>query len=266
METAQQVFKKFGAIVLTGGSSGIGYALLTTLVSIEHNSPIFNLSRKKPDIKCKENRFFHYTCDLEVPLELDQALETLIPRLQASSGPVLLVNNSGFGAYGPYPEPELETHLRMVDLNIRAPLNLAGRLLPLFQNRGGAIVNIASTAAFQPTPQLSTYGASKAFLLHWSLSVAEDLKPYGVHVMAVCPGPTRTAFFKRAGFISPPTPPFLSQEPAAVIYAMVQGLKKKKTLVVCGFKNRCIVGLTSLLPKSLAARMAGYVLKKVRKP
>ena len=87
----------------------------------------------------------------------------------------------------------------MIDLNVRAVVQLTGRLLPLLKARGGAIVNVASTAAFQPTPWMATYGATKAFVLNWSLALNQDLRGTGVRVLVVCPGTTETEFFKRAG-------------------------------------------------------------------
>ncbi|MFP6899645.1 MAG: SDR family NAD(P)-dependent oxidoreductase [Opitutales bacterium] len=89
----------------------------------------------------------------------------------------------------------------VIDLNVRGAVHLTALLLPFLKNRGGAIVNICSLAAFQPTPFVSVYGASKAFLLHWSLSLREELRWTEVAVLAACPGPIRTNFFRAAGLI-----------------------------------------------------------------
>lgn len=88
----------------------------------------------------------------------------------------------------------------MIDLNVRAVVDLSSRLLPVILPRGGTIVTIASTAAFQPTPFLATYGATKAFVRNWSLALNEDLRGIKVRTLTVCPGPTRSNFFKAAGF------------------------------------------------------------------
>ncbi len=120
------------------------------------------------------------------------------------AGRVLLVNNSGFGAYGHFPEPNLEHQLELIDVNIRGLVDLTARLLPLLQARGGAIINVASTAAFQPTPYMATYGASKAFVLHWSLALNAELRGSGVtRARRFVPGPTdRRIFLQRAGLQS----------------------------------------------------------------
>ena len=118
---------------------------------------------------------------------------------EVSEGAIILINNSGFGDYGPMDLLDRDKQLNMMDLNMRAPVDLTLRLLPQLKERGGAVVNIASTAAFQPTPFMATYGSTKAFVLHWTLALTEDLKRTGVRVLAVCPGPTRSNFFRAAG-------------------------------------------------------------------
>ncbi|MDP4694598.1 MAG: SDR family NAD(P)-dependent oxidoreductase, partial [Opitutales bacterium] len=110
----------------------------------------------------------------------------------------------GYGDYGRMPDLDIGKQLNMIDLNVRAVVDLTTRLLPQLLERGGAIVNIASTSAFQPTPFLATYGATKAFVLNWTLALNEDLRGTSVRALAICPGPTRSNFYKSAGFESPP--------------------------------------------------------------
>ena len=123
---------------------------------------------------------------------------------QSPEGKILLINNSGFGDYGKFDQLDNDKQLNMLDLNIRAVVDLTQRLMPKLLERGGVVLNVASTAAFQPTPYLATYGATKAFVLNWSLAINEDLRGTGVRAIAVCPGPTRSNFFQRAGFETPP--------------------------------------------------------------
>src|SRR5207244_895627 len=106
---------------------------------------------------------------------------------EAPTGRILLINNSGFGTFGRFPEAELAKQLEMIDVNTRAVVHLTGLLLPLLQARGGAIITICSTMSFQPTPYAATYGATKAFALHWSLALNEELRGSGVRALAVCP-------------------------------------------------------------------------------
>lgn len=179
MPSVSDILHEYRAVVITGGSSSLGHSFLSLLNTIGYSGLICNLSRQKPELKNVESALKHFPCDLERFKEIEENCKSLIDFLEKSEGPILLINNSGFGGYGCFPAPNLEHNLSMVDLNARAPLHLTGRLLPLLEVRGGAVVNIASTAAFQPTPFLATYGATKAFLLHWSLSLYEDLKPKG---------------------------------------------------------------------------------------
>jgi len=112
----------------------------------------------------------------------------------------LLVNNAGFASNGAFLALDGAREVEMVKLNALTPLLLAQQLLPsMVSSRRGGIINISSIAAFQPVPFMATYAGTKAFLLTWSESLAEELRGSGVHVLAVCPGPVRTEFFEVAG-------------------------------------------------------------------
>ena len=187
----------------------------------------------------------------------------------ASEGELLLVNNSGFGDYGKVHQLDIDKQLEMIDLNIRAIVDLTGRLMPQLEKRGGVVMNIASTAGFQPTPFLATYGASKAFVLNWSLALNEDLRETKVRAMAVCPGPTRSNFFKRAGFEIPPMQAksmnqSLDMTSDEVAELALKGREKGKSLVVTGWKNTCIAFFGSRTPRVLVTRIGGYILRKLR--
>ena len=112
----------------------------------------------------------------------------------------ILVNNAGFGDYGPFVEANLATTLQMLQLNIVTLTHLTRLFLPgLVQRNAGGILNVASTAAFQPGPLMAVYYASKAYVLHFSEALAEELRTSKVRVTALCPGPTATGFEGRAG-------------------------------------------------------------------
>lgn len=203
-------------------------------------------------------------CD---PQALESAAAEIARRVEAdpAKGRVVLINNSGFGLYGPFAGHNTDGELAMVDLNIRAMVHLTRLLLPQLLSSRGAIINVASTAAFQPTPQLASYGATKAFVLHWSLGLSDELRPDGVQVLALCPGPTATNFFKNAGFDEPPLTPGFGQTSDDVARTALCALAKGRWLVVSGWTNRILVGFSSLLPKVLLARLSGMVLRRVRK-
>jgi short-subunit dehydrogenase len=106
----------------------------------------------------------HFSCDLRNPADIERAVAAVRAHLAetAPQGGVLLINNSGFGSFGAFPELNLAGELEMIDVNTRALVQLTGLLLPDLLTRGGVVMNIASTVAFQPTPYAATYGATKA--------------------------------------------------------------------------------------------------------
>lgn len=258
----QHMASDFATVVVTGGSSGIGNAFIRQLQSLNESLLFCNLSRSEPRFDISGLRLRHYPCDLAGPESRKGAFDALANDLPP--GRILLVNNSGFGSYGVFPEPGLARQLEMIDVNVRAPVELTGRLLPLLRERGGAVVNVASTAAFQPTPFMATYGAGKAFLLHWSLALDRDLAPAGIPVLAVCPGPTATEFFRSAGFEERVVSPAFSQTPEAVVSASLKALARRRKLCVTGWKNRIAAALAARLPKTWAAAISGAVVRRLR--
>ncbi len=175
-----------------------------------------------------------------------------------------MINNSGYGSYGRFAEGELGDQLGMIDVNVRAVVELTGRLLPMLKARGGAIITVASTAAFQPTPYLATYGATKAFVLHWSLALNEELRGSGVRALALCPGPTTTEFFKRAGLKEGAVSDSLGQTTEEVVEEALQALVKGRPQVVTGWKNKVMTAVASKLPKPLVTRIGAKILEKYR--
>ncbi len=152
----------------------------------------------------------------------------------------------------------------MIDVNVASPVRLTGELSGDLKKSGGAVINIASTAAFQPTPYLATYGATKAFLLHWSLGLSEEWKSDGVQVLCVCPGPTETAFFKEAGFREAPLKKGSGQTAEQVADITLGALAKGKSLVTCGTGNKLLASFASKMPKTWIARMTGMVMRRMR--
>jgi short-subunit dehydrogenase len=179
-------------------------------------------------------------------------------------GGILLINNSGFGAFGAFAEQELSRELDMIDVNVRGLVELTGLLLPLLHERGGAIMNIASTVAFQPTPFCATYGATKAFVLHWTLALNEELRGSRVRAIAVCPGTTATPFFRTARSSKDASESAFSMTPEAVAEAALRAMGARRSQVVTGWGNKLYTFAGSKLPKPVAARIAGRVLAKRR--
>jgi uncharacterized protein len=265
----QSLLNGYEYLVITGASSGIGRTFVGHVLNVNPRLRVFNLSRSVPApfmINGVELGVCHIPCDLGDREALDLAGQRLLNELErdGAGGRMLLVNNSGFGTYAPFPEPKAAVHDTLLAVNVRAPLMLTALLLPLLRKRGGDVVNIASTAAFQPTPGMATYGASKAFLLHWSLALREELRGSGVHVLAVCPGPTKTNFFRNAGLQTRVLPDSIGGEPGPVVEAALRALARRRGLVVCGWGNSLLAFLCSKLPKVVAAWLAAKVLGHFR--
>lgn len=262
----REALQCFSAVVVTGGSSGIGKSFIELVQSLRPGLPICNLSRSEPDIIKAGKKLNDLRCDLSRAGDVERAAAAVAEWLdrEAPAGSVLLINNSGFGTYGRFPEPNLGQALEMLDVNIRGLVQLTGLLLPRLRAQGGAIINLGSTAAFQPTAYMATYGASKAFVLHWSLALNEELRGTGVRTLAVCPGPTATQFFRRAGLKEGSVADALSLSSSSVAAAALRALGAGRSLVVPGWKNKLSSFVASKLPKPLAARIGAWVLARYR--
>jgi len=257
----------FTSVVITGGSSGIGKSFIELCAKLKPELTFCNLSRRNPSEIKFVKRLNHFSCDLALPAEAARVageVEALLRR-EVPLGEVLLINNSGFGAMGAFPEPNLARQLEMIDVNVRAVVQVTGQFLPFLRERGGAIINVASTAAFQPTPSMATYGATKAFLLHWSLALGDELRGSGVRTLAVCPGTTTTEFFREAGLKPGNAAARMSLTPEEVVRAALRALGKGRSQVIVGGTNRLLVIAGALVPKPLATRVAGKVLARYRR-
>jgi uncharacterized protein len=164
----------------------------------------------------------------------------------------VLVNNAGYGNAGPFSESERSVELGMVDLNIRTLLELTHIYWPsMLKNKRGGVLNVASTAAFQPGPLMATYYASKAFVLSFSEALWEEARGTGVLVSCLCPGPTVSKFRERAGTdkkkLSQASPPMSSASVAELGYRAWQANKRVE---VTGFRNRVMATAVPFLPRA----------------
>jgi short-subunit dehydrogenase len=261
-----ETINDFSAVILTGGSSGIGKSFIKLMGKLRADLLICNLSRRSPDMISGELKLRHVPCDFCQSSQIEAGVEAVLSMLnrEVPEGRVLLINNSGYGSFGRFLEADLGNELGIIDVNIRALVEVTGRLMPTLQARGGAIINIASTAAFQPTPFMATYGASKAFVLNWSLALREELRGSGVQVLAVCPGPTSTGFGARAGVRADSVPGGVGQTPEDVVEISLRALAARRALVVCGGKNRLVAAAASLLPKTWATALAARIIGRVQ--
>jgi len=146
----------------------------------------------------------------------------------------------------------------MIDLNCGVLAELCRAVLPqMIERRSGGILNVASTAAFQPGPGMAVYYATKAFVLSLSEALHEETKPYGVKVSALCPGPTRTEFGDIAGFSKSAALTRVSMDAEPVVRKGLEALEANKAVVITGALNRAVAFSTRLAPRSIARKIAG---------
>ena len=172
----------------------------------------------------------------------------------------LLVNNAGFGAFGYNHETSADRLLEMIQVNCAAVVELTRLYVPgMVERRHGDILIVASTAAFQAVPFVSTYAATKAFDLIFAEGIAEELRPLGVHVCAFCPGSTSTEFQQVA---KQPDHVYRFAETAdKVAHVGLEGLARGETRVISGARNRWMVVSERLAPRSFVAKMAAKVIR-----
>jgi Short-chain dehydrogenases of various substrate specificities len=171
-----------------------------------------------------------------------------------------LINNAGFGSMGDFTTLEIERELSMIDLNVKALVALTYLFLKPMRERGrGSIINVASTAGFQPVPYMTTYAATKAFVLSFSDALWEENRAHGITVMALCPGVTDTNFFAASEMERPPMR--VSQTPEQVVDTALNGLKRGRGHIISGWTNYLLTETERLVPRSVVTRIAGKVLR-----
>lgn len=175
-----------------------------------------------------------------------------------------LVNNAGFGTYGPFAGAERTEELDQIRVNVEAVTDLTHRFLPGMRSMGrGRILNVASTAAFQPGPLMAVYYATKAYVLSFSEALAEELSGSGITVTCLCPGPTRTEFHARADMEDSRLLTLGRMEAEAVARRGYEGLLRGKRVVVPGFANRLGSILARILPQRLVTKTVRILQERV---
>lgn len=244
--------------LITGASRGIGAAFADLLA--ERGAALALVARDRAALEVVAGRARRRGGRVEVlPADLaDPAAPASIEREVAARGMVVdhLINNAGIGVNGRFADAAAERHLRVIDVNLRAPTELAARFLPgMIARKRGGVLNVASTAAFQGLVWLPVYSATKAYLLVWNEAVWVGLRGTGVRSCCLCPGPVDTAWFE-ANQASFRPPRGVAQTPEAVARAGLRGYERDRSHVISGFPFRLLAWSTRLAPRWLAARMA----------
>lgn len=242
--------------LITGASAGIGTVFAQELAARQTNLVLVARSEDKLQQLAQQLQAQHkIQVDIIVQDLTEPSAATAVFNAVNQKGLTidLLINNAGFGDYGAFAERDGERQVKMVQLNILALVDLTHQFLPGMRQRGsGGIINMASVAAFQPMPYFSVYAASKAFVLSFSESLWAENRQYGVHVLAVCPGPTDTQFFQEAEFPSTlaETAAQNYTAPKVVVQEALKALEDKhSTVVPGGLGNQLIANLPRFLPR-----------------
>ena len=250
--------------LITGASSGIGECFAHALAARRHNLVLVARSADRLQALASELAREHGILAEPVPLDLAApgAAAGLAARLADRGLAVdLLINNAGFGAQGEFAKLPLARQAEMLALNITAVTELTHLLVqPMMARRQGAVINIASTASFQPVPYITLYAATKAFVYSFSVGLAEELKPYGVRVVTLCPGGTETNFFEASGY---ERPKFLGGllTPKVVVADGLRRLDAGGGVVVSGLVNQATIFAQRFLPRSLPVKVAGKMFR-----
>jgi short-subunit dehydrogenase len=250
--------------LITGASSGIGEVFARKLAAQGHNLLLVARSEDKLINLCNELGRSQSTHAQYVAMDLSErdAPAQLFAETQARELEIdFLINNAGFGSMGDFSTLDLDHEMNMIDLNVRSLVELTHRfLVPMRERKRGSIINVASTAGFQPVPFMTTYAATKAFVLSFSEALAEENRPFGIKIMALCPGVTDTNFFDAAKIQRPPAR--ISQTPEAVVETALRALARGKSSVISGWTNFIMVQSERLTPRSVVTRIAGTMMRK----
>jgi len=255
--------------LVTGASAGIGMELARRLAAGGHDLVL--VARRADELRALAESLAaaHGVTAHVIPADLaDPAVpQRLFDEVSARGLAVdVLVNNAGFGLLGPFADADPGRTMAMVRVNVAALTHLTGLFLPGMRERGrGRILNVASTAAFQPGPLMAVYYATKAYVLSFSEALHKELAGTGVTVTCLCPGPTKTEFAAASGMAGTMIfsgPNVMAAGPVAD--AGYRGMMKGKRVVVPGLFNRLLIGAGRLAPRGLVLTLVKRFQEKRR--
>jgi hypothetical protein len=249
-------------VLITGASAGIGLELAHVFAEHDFNLVLVARDAQRLNRLAAELKSAHQiqTQVLTQDLSDPQAAATIFEQVRGKEISVL-VNNAGFGAYGRFLDTDLSVQTAMMQVNMTALVELTQLFArPMVERRQGRILNVASTAAFQPGPLLSIYYASKAFVYSFTYALADELAGTGITATALCPGMTKTEFQERAHLAESGRWPLMSAR--SVAEKGYAGLMKGKRVVIPGLMNQ----VSSFIAKRAPARLTTLVVRRIHKP
>jgi uncharacterized protein len=244
--------------LVTGASAGLGVEFARQLS--ERGYRLVLAARRKERLEAVAKELGDARA-VTIDLSKAGAAAKLMADLEAHGETVnLLVNNAGFGLIGRFAELDARRERQMIDLNIGTLADLCRAVAPgMIEQKSGGIINVASTAAFQPGPKMAVYFATKAFVLSLTEALHEELKPHGINVTCLCPGPTRTEFGDIAGFGGNGLFDRVAMESPEVVKASLRGLDRNKAVVVPGLVNKLTANSGRFAPRSVVRKIAGAI-------
>ena len=251
--------------LITGASSGIGEAFARRLAAEKHNLFLVARSEEKLRVLCEELSQKHeisakyLRADL-IEVDSDLAVYETTERLGIEID--WLINNAGFGSMGDFVKLDLERELEMIELNITAVVALTHHYLgKMRERRSGTIINVSSTASAQPIPFFATYAATKAFVTSFTEAIAEENRPFGIRIFALCPGTTDTGFFEASGIEDPVTVKGV-QTVDQVVGSALRAVNGRNSKAVSGWTNFAVVTGVNFFPNWLITRLIASPLRK----
>jgi short-subunit dehydrogenase len=252
--------------LITGASAGIGTELARIFAANGHRVALVARRGDRLASLAGEIIAAGGKAPVLIPCDLEQrdSADTIEAALKAADVEVeYLVNNAGFGLFGRAAELDRVEQLGIIDVNIRAMSDLTLRFAPSVIKHSGGILNVGSIAGFLPGPGMAMYYASKAFVLSFTEALRQELKPQGVRVTVLCPGPVPTEFQVRAGFRPGFDSAILNVAPAEVARQGYRGLMANKRAVLPGLGIKAVPFLLRLFPRGfILAAVGGFQLRK----
>jgi short-subunit dehydrogenase len=244
--------------LITGASSGIGAALARVFAQNGHEVVLAaRRAQQLSDIAGRIRADGHRPPHV-LPIDLTRAdsAERIAHELATRHlEPAFLVNNAGYGLLGPAATLDRHDQLAMIDLNCRTLTDLSLRFINSLARHRGGILNVASISGFIPGPGMSVYNASKAYVISFSVGLRRELKPKGIRVTALCPGPVPTEFQARAGIHDVHYPRGFDRSAEDVARQGYAGLMRGRAVVVPGLHNKLVPWLPRVLPRDFIASM-----------
>ncbi|MDB5099098.1 MAG: short-chain dehydrogenase [Cyanobacteria bacterium RYN_339] len=254
--------------LITGASSGIGAAFARLLAKDKHDLVLVARRADRLDALREEIVAAHGVKVLCVPadLSLPEAPAAIAAKVTEAGLVVdILINNAGLGKHGAFTTASWEIDRSMIDLNITALTAMTRQFLPgMVERKTGGVINVASTASFQPIPYMGVYAATKAYVLSLSEALAEEMAPHGVKIVCLCPGPTESEFTAVAEFKTDITEkaPMMSAE--AVAAEGISAFRAGRVIQIPGMMNALTALSPRFLPRSMVAKVTGMIFKPNR--